>query len=120
MAGPMTRDAFIWTDWSETAPDRSGRGTSVGRTAESAGALSAFATPMASTQATIATREGSAAAARPASTNESTSCTSCIATRRRLRSTMSASAPPRVARKRSGPSWAKKSKPTNVVECVSS
>ena len=54
----MTRERFICTDCSETAPGRSSLGTSVGRIAPIAGALSAFTTPMASTQRKIAVRDG--------------------------------------------------------------
>ena len=42
MAGPITRDRFICTDCNDTAPGKSGLGTSVGRMADNAGPLSAL------------------------------------------------------------------------------
>ena len=51
MIGPITRERFICTDASATAPGRSSRGTSVGRIAFSPGAPSAFAMPIANTDA---------------------------------------------------------------------
>ena len=59
MVGPMTRDRFICTDASATAPGRSSRGTSVGRIALRPGAPSAFAMPIANTAATMSTCDGS-------------------------------------------------------------
>ena len=50
IAGPMTRERFICTDWSDTAPGRSSFGTSVGRIAPIAGPLSALPMPMTSTK----------------------------------------------------------------------
>ena len=49
IGGPITRDRFICTDASETAPGRSSRGTSVGRIALRPGAPSALAMPTANT-----------------------------------------------------------------------
>ena len=34
MAGPMTREAFIWAEFSEMAPARSSRSTRAGKAAE--------------------------------------------------------------------------------------
>ena len=49
MTGPITRDKFICTDMSATAPGMSGFGTSVGKIELSPGAPSAFAIPIANT-----------------------------------------------------------------------
>src|SRR5215216_1932664 len=88
MAGPMTRDRFICTDCSETAPGRSARGTRVGRIAAIPGALSELPTPIAKTQTTSATRDGLLVAARPASTTDRTSCSSCVMIKSLRRSTV--------------------------------
>ena len=53
IAEPMTRERFICTDCSDTAPGRSSRGTSVGRIAPIAGAFSALKMPMTSTHRKI-------------------------------------------------------------------
>ena len=74
IAGPMTRERFICTDCSDTAPGRSSRGTSVGRIAPMAGAFSALAMPIASTHRKISVLFGWSTSTRPASTNESSIC----------------------------------------------
>jgi hypothetical protein len=82
--------------------------------------LSAWPAPTASTQSTIATRDGLAPRAIHASRNENASCSNCARTNRRRRSIESASTPPTVLSSSDGPSCAKKTTPTNVGECVSS
>jgi hypothetical protein len=100
----MTRDRFICTDINATAPGRSSLGTSVGRIALRPGAPIALAMPIANTSTAIVTRDGSTANATAASPNDNNPCATCALTRKRRRSTASASRPPHRERNRSGPS----------------
>src|SRR5947209_18892219 len=92
MAGPMTRDRFICTDCSDTAPGRSARGTRVGRIAAIAGALSELPTPIAKTHATRATRDGLPPAASTARTIDSPNCLTWVVIIRLAMSTTAAHA----------------------------
>ena len=58
ISGPITRERFICTDASATAPGRSSRGTSVGRIALSPGAPSAFEMPTAKTHSAMSASDG--------------------------------------------------------------
>ena len=116
----MTRDRFICTDCSDTAPGRSARGTSVGRIAAIAGALNELPTPIAKTHATSATRDGSPPAASTARTIDSTNCSTWVMISSLRRSTTSASTPPTVDMNSNGPSCAKNRMPTNTADLVSS
>ena len=107
MAGPTTRERFIWTDCRETAPGMSRFGTSIGRMAEKAGALRALPMPTASTQAKTSPVDGWARDAAHARTREKTSCSTWHPISRRRRSMTSARAPPTMESRKSGPSWAK-------------
>ena len=78
ITGPMTRERFICTDVSETAPVRSSRGTRVGRIALRPGAPSALAMPIANTSTAISTCEGCDATRRRASPNDSAPCSTCM------------------------------------------
>ena len=111
IAGPMTRDRFIWTDVSETAPVRSSRGTSVGRIALSPGAPSALAMPIANTITTMRTRDGCDCHATNANPNDSAPWSTCMLTSSRRRSTRSARSPPIIDRKSNGPSCPKYNRP---------
>ena len=93
MAGPMTRDRFICTDWRDTAPGMSRLGTSTGSTAEKTGAFSALPIPTARTQRKMSVVEGWCRDAVQASTSEKTSCSTWQATSSRFRSTRSAKRP---------------------------
>ena len=112
MAGPMTRDRFICTDCSDTAPGRSRRGTSVGRTAVNAGALRALPIPMASTLKKTRAVEGWDRDAAQARTSENTNCSTWQPISSFFRSMTSAKAPPTMESRNSGPSWANPSSAT--------
>ena len=81
IAGPMTRERFIWTDCNDTAPGRSSLGTSVGRIAPIAGAFNVFATPIASTHTKMAPFDGWSTTTSAASPKDSSICSTCITTR---------------------------------------
>jgi hypothetical protein len=118
MAGPTIREAFIWTELSEMAPERSSRGTSTGTTALKTGAYSALPMPMQSTTSTIRVRLGSAGRATAASSTEKTACCTLRVSRTFLRSKESASMPPTTENRSRGPSWAAVMMPTNTAEPV--
>ena len=120
MTGPMTREAFIWAEFSEMAPGRSCLPTSPGRTAEYAGPNIALPAPTPSTITTSRTFDGWGEDATRATPSENTSCSMDKMMRKRLRSILSARRPPTMGRIRVGPSWAKMMTPTNVAECVRS
>ena len=120
MIGPMTRDAFIWAEFSEIAPGRSSRPTRPGRMAEYAGPNMALPAPTMNTMATRSTLEGSGDNTTRATATEKTSCSIDRMMRNRLRSTLSANRPPTMGRTRVGPSWAKMMTPTKVAEWVRS
>jgi hypothetical protein len=91
--GPASRDAFIDTPFRARAAGSCGRGTSVGTSAASTGQRSARPTPLAKVRAS----NNAGVIAPPTFTRHSEMATAAlqhwVATRKRRRSSMSASAP---------------------------
>ena len=112
IAGPITRERFICTEVSATAPVRSsrGRGSEGSRSARARPARSRFRWRRRSGRSRRC--EGCDVHATSASASDSTPCRICKLTSNRRRSTRSASRPPIIDKNNSGPSWPKNSRPT--------
>ena len=92
IAGPMTRDAFMLTELSDTAPARSLRGTRVGVSDRKAGDWRAAPVPMKATAKRNSARDGLGFSAIQARNSEPTSCSTLSHRMSLRRSKVSASA----------------------------
>ena len=113
IAGPMTRDAFMLTELSDTAPARSLRGTRVGVSDRKAGDWRAAPVPMKATAKRNRARDGSGFRAIQARNSEPTSCSTLSHRMSLRRSKVSASPPPTTASSSWGPRLAKPTRLTN-------
>ena len=80
----------------------------------------ALPTPTITTMATSRTWDGDGVRTTRAKASENTSCSTDSTIRNFLRSTLSAMRPPTMASRRAGPSWAKMTTPTKVLDRVRS